>query len=129
MSEFDSPPRIVQEAGLRLYGGRRLRPGWSLDLTVSDPDTGKPWDLSDGKILTKSVNLITEGKPFMLVLSPMYIAFFQIQSINKGRRDPAAVRRELDEAKDHSRWVMKLCARRARANRYFVFEHPASATS
>ena len=75
VSELYSPPRIVQEAGLRVYGGRRLRPGWSLDLTVNDPDTGKPWDLSDGKIRTKAVNLITEGKPFMLVLSPMCIAF------------------------------------------------------
>ena len=63
--EMCSPPRIVQEAGLRLYGGRRLRPGWSLDLTVDDPETGKPWDLSDGKIRSKVVTLINEGKPFM----------------------------------------------------------------
>ena len=129
VAEMYSPPRIVQEAGLRVYGGRRLRPGWSLDLTVNDPETGKPWDLSDGKIRTKAVNLITEGKPFMLILSPMCTAFSQIQAINKERRDPAVVRRELDEAKDHIRWVMKLCALQARANRYFVFEHPASASS
>ena len=59
----------------------------------------------------------------------MCTAFSQIQAINKGRRDPNVVRRELDEAKDHIRWVMRLCAMQARANRYFVFEHPASATS
>ena len=129
VAEMYSPPRIVQEAGLRVYGGRRLRPGWSLDLSVNDPETGTPWDLSDGKIRTKAVNLITEGKPFMLILSPMCTAFSQIQAINKERRDPAVVRRELDEAKDHIRWVMKLCALQARANRYFVFEHPASASS
>ena len=39
--ELYSPPRIVQEAGLRSYGGKRLRPGWSLDLTVNDPETEK----------------------------------------------------------------------------------------
>ena len=29
--ELWSPPRIVREAGLRSYGGKRLKPGWSLD--------------------------------------------------------------------------------------------------
>ena len=129
VAELYSPPRIVQEAGLRSYGGRRLRPGWSLDLTVDDPETGKPWDLSDGKIRTKVVHLITEGKPFMLVMLPMCTAFSQIQAINKDRRGPAVIRRELDEGKDHIRWVMKLCALQHRANRYFAFKHPATATS
>ena len=73
--ELYSPPRIAQEAGLRAYGGRRLRPGWSLDLTVDDPETGKPWDLSDGKIRTKVMKLINEGKPYMVIMSPMCTAF------------------------------------------------------
>ena len=47
--EIYSPPRVVQEAGLRAYGGKKLKPGWSLDLTTNDPETGQPWDLSDGK--------------------------------------------------------------------------------
>ena len=54
VAEIYSPPRIVQEAGLRSYGGRKLKPGWSLDLTVDDPDTGRPWDLSDGKVRSKA---------------------------------------------------------------------------
>ena len=127
--ELYSPPRVVQEAGLRAYGGQRLRPGWSLDLTTDDPETGKPWDLGDGKTRTKVVSLINEGKPFTIILSPMCTAFSQIQAINKGRRDPAVIRREIDDAKDHIRWVMKLCALQHRSNRYFVFEHPAGATS
>ena len=49
--------------------------------------------------------------------------------INKDSRDPGLVRRELDEAKDHVRCVKRICAMQARANGYFVFEHPASATS
>ena len=127
--ELYSPPRIVQEAGLRTYGGRRLRPGWSLDLTVDDPETGKPWDLSDGKIRNKVMKLINEGKPYMVIMSPMCTAFSQIQAINKDRRDPQIVRRELDDAKDHIRWVMKIAALQVRSNRYFAFEHPATATS
>ena len=49
ISEIYSPPRIAQEAGLRSYVGKRLRPGWFLDLTPNDPETRTPWDLSDGK--------------------------------------------------------------------------------
>ena len=61
--ELDSPPRIVREAGLRAYAGKRLKPGWSLDLTTDDPETGKPWILADGKVRAKANKLITEGKP------------------------------------------------------------------
>ena len=61
VSEMYSPPRSVQETGLRSYGGRRLRPGWSLDLTVGDPETGKPWDLSDGKVRTKVMTSLPKG--------------------------------------------------------------------
>ena len=93
----DSPPRVVQEAGLRSYGGRQLRPGWSLDLTVNDPETGKPWDLSCGKIRTKVVQFIAEGKPYTIMLSPMCTAFSLIQNVNQARRDPKVVRKELED--------------------------------
>ena len=129
VAEIYSPPRIVQEAGLRSYGGVKLKPGWSLDLTCNDPETGNPWDLSDGKVRTKVMGLIREGRPYMLICSPMCTAFSQIQALNVERRDPAVVRRELESAKDHVRWVMKLCAIQLRENRYFLFEHPKTATS
>ena len=75
------------------------------------------------------MNLIKEGRPYMLVCSPMCTAFSQLQAINAERRDPAIVRRELESAKDHVRWVMKLCAIQVRENRYFLFELPKTATS
>ena len=59
----------------------------------------------------------------------MCTAFSQIQNINKNRQDPAVIRRELDEAKDHMRFVMRVCATQVRENRYFVFEHPDGASS
>ena len=37
--------------------------------------------------------------------------------------------RELDEAKDHIRFVMCVCATQAREHRYLLFEHPAKAMS
>ena len=99
--ELYSPPRVAQEAGLRAYGGTKLKPGWSLDFTTNDPETGEAWDLADGKVRQKAWQLITQGKPFMVMCSPMCTAFSAIQALNKARRDPAIVRRELESAKDH----------------------------
>ena len=127
--EVYSPPRVVREAGLRVYGGKRLKPGWSLDLTTVDPETGQPWDLSNGKTRSKVVDLIQQGKPYCIILSPMCTAFSSIQRINRDRRDPEIVHSELEEAKDHVRWCMRFCAMQHRSNRYFVYEHPASASS
>ena len=98
-------------------------------MTTHDPETGAPWDLNDGRVRTKAMNLVKEGKPYMLICSPMCTAFSQIQALNVERRDPAIVRRELDNAKDHVRWTMKLCALQVREGRYFLFEHPKTATS
>ena len=67
--ELYSPPRIVREAGLRAYAGKRLKPGLSLDLTTDDPETGKPWNLADGKVRAKANKLILEGKPFCVIVS------------------------------------------------------------
>ena len=92
VSELDSPPRSVQEAGLRSYGGQKSKPGWSLDFTVDDQDTGQPWDLSSGNIRQKFSELIKNGKLFMIICSPMCTAFAPIKKSG-----------ELDEAKGHVR--------------------------
>ena len=98
-------------------------------MTVDDPETGKPWDLADGKTRQKAWQLIKDGKPYMVMCSPMCTAFSQIQALNKERRDPGIVRRELECAKDHVRWVMKVCSLQHREGRYFAYEHPKTATS
>ena len=106
-----------------------LTPRLALDLTTNDPETSAPWDLSDGKVRNKVVKLIKDAKPFMIICSPMCTAFSQIQALNVERRDPGVVRRELESAKDHVRWTMKICATQVREGRYFLFEHPRSASS
>ena len=32
---------------MRKYGSMKLQPGWSLDLTMVNPATNAPWDLSN----------------------------------------------------------------------------------
>ena len=78
--------RIVHPAGSRSYGGWKFKPGWSLDLTVDDPEIWQPLDLLNGKIRSKVSEFINNDKPYMIICSPMCTAFARIQNINKNRR-------------------------------------------
>ena len=73
--EVFSPPRIAQESSVKAYGGTRLKPGWSLDLTRNDPKIGEPWDLSDPKVQSRVKKFIIEGKPLFLIGSPPMYPF------------------------------------------------------
>ena len=64
ISETYSPPRVVphaEKAG--------LIPGWSLDLTVNDPDDNKPWDFNDPEKREKAKKLIKDGEDVDEVIS------------------------------------------------------------
>ena len=89
--EVFSPPRIAQESAMKPYGGTSLKPGWSLDLTRTDPKTGKAWDLSDPRVQKRVKKLVRECKPLFLIGSPPCTAFSIIQNINRARRDPKVI--------------------------------------
>ena len=73
--EIYSQPRIAQESALRRCSGTTLKAGWSLDLTMRNPSTGKPWDLSCKTTQAEVRKLVVESKPFVLVGSPPCTAF------------------------------------------------------
>ena len=100
-----------------------------MDLTTDDPEAGKTWNLADGKVRAKVNTLILKGKPFCVIPSPICTVFSQMQNMNKDRRDAQVVQRELEEAKDHIRWTMRVCSLQHRHLRYFAFEHPGGASS
>ena len=86
VAEVFSPPRIAQEAGLRKYGGKVLRPGWSLDLTMREQGTGKAWDFSKEEMRKKAMKLARESKPFLVIGSPPCTAFSKLQNLNANRK-------------------------------------------
>ena len=88
IAEVFSPPRIVQEAGLRNYGGRALQPGWSLDLTMKDPESGKVWDFSKEEMRSRARKLVRESKPFLVIGSPhvQHIVRYRTLIRKDGRR-------------------------------------------
>ena len=95
VAEIFSQPRVCMEADRRSFDGDRLRPGWSLDLTMNDPKTGRAWDLADATVQSRVRKLIRSTKPFCVVGSPPCTPFSRLQEISRARRDPAVMAEEL----------------------------------
>ena len=70
VAEIYSNPRVCQEATVRKYSRKLLKPGWSLDLSTKDPLTGRPWDLSNRNVQARVRKLVIETEPFCIVGSP-----------------------------------------------------------
>ena len=68
--ELYSPPRIAQETAIRKYGGTVLTSGCSFDLTMRDPETNAPWDLSKRIVQYWVRKMVIGSKPLVLVGSP-----------------------------------------------------------
>ena len=127
--ELFSQPRIAQEAGTRQYGNTELVPGWSFDLTMRDPLTNEPWDLSRKDVQQRVTKMVTESKPFMVVGSPPCTAFSRLQELSKHKRDPKIVQKKLADAVEHIRFCFKIYKLQRKAGRLFAHEHPSTATS
>ena len=83
VAEIFSQPRVCQEVGGRRFQGEELRPGWSLDLTMNDPKTGKPWDLSQASVQSRVRKLVKSTKPYCLIGSPPRTPFSPLQEISR----------------------------------------------
>ena len=90
VSEVYSPPRITRE--IARTRPAHLSPGLALDLTVNDPDDGKPWDFSIPAKRIKARQLLQRTKPMLLIGSPMCTAFSTWQRLNATRANPGARR-------------------------------------
>ena len=88
VAEIFSQPRICQELSGRKFEGQTLRPGWSLDLTMLDPKTGKSWDLSRPEVQSRVIKLVRDTKPYCVVSSPPCTPFSPLQEISRKKRDP-----------------------------------------
>ena len=124
VSEVYSLPRVAsmaEEMG--------MRGGFSLDLTAPGPD-GRSWDFSKPSHRTRAMRLVNERRPYLLVGSPPCTAYSNLQNLNKcrpgGEEKVAAAQLK---AQVHLDFCAKLYSIQLAAKRYFVHEHPTSATS
>ena len=127
--EVYAQPRIAQEAALRTYGGTTLKPGWSLDLTLDDPLTGKPWDFCKREVRARIRALVHESKPFMLIGSPPCTMFSGLQNLSKSRRNEEEFNLKMEIAKKHIKFCVELYKMQLDGGRHFLHEHPNNSTS
>ena len=124
VSEVYSPPRVVP-----LAEKCGLSPGFSLDLSILDPDDGKPWDFNSRAKRTKVMKIIKELEPQLLIGSPMCTAFSILQNINRERMGEAKWAKIMQYGKRHLQFACELYSMQVQAGRYFLHEHPESASS
>ena len=123
ISEIYSPPRITTVA--RRYG---LRAGCSLDITTFDVD-GRPWDFDDVEMRNRAIRKIVQEKPYVVITSPMCTDLSIMMNTNWGKLGQTEKGRRLSRARMHLRFACTLHLIQHKAGRYFIHEHPRTASS
>ncbi len=128
VSEMYSPPRVTKL--IRETRARHLMPGFAFDITTVDPADGLPWDFSLEHKRRRARALLREQKPYMLVGSPMCTHFTTWQRLNEVKsKDVASTKRARTAAIVHMDFVAELYGEQMQDGRYFLHEHPLSASS
>ena len=106
-----------------------LKPAWALDLTTLDPEDGEPWDFDNKDKRHKALRMLDEDKPLLLVVSPMCGPFSAMNNINYSKMPVDEGRTKIKGAMQHVKFALELCLKQYKESRFFIFEHPASASS
>jgi hypothetical protein len=105
-----------------------LVPGSAYDIEVDD-DKGVPWDFDIPEQRNKCIREILAQRPAFLIGSPMCTAFSILQGLNKTKMEPAKWNAMWDKGVRHMLFAIKLYRLQADAGRFFLHEHPSSASS
>ena len=105
-----------------------LAPGSAHDIEVNDAN-GTPWDDDVPEQRNKCVSDILSQRPTFLVGSPMCTAFSMLQGLNKTRMDTAKWDALRNKRIRHMMFAIRLYRIQAEAGRFFINEHPSSASS
>ena len=123
VSEVYSPPRVAPLAAK--YG---LEQGYSLDLTTFGDD-GQPYDFDKRSHRRRARQLLREKRPGLLICSPMCTAFSSLMHLNRERMGEKRYAQWMAKGRRHLKFVMELCRDQMASGNYFLFEHPAFASS
>ena len=105
-----------------------LRAGWSLDLTACD-ETGRPWDFNGKGMRNAAIRKLLKDRPRLFIGSPMCGPSSSMNNINYSRMLDAEKEQRIAYGKKHWEFCMTLYELQWRGGRYFVHEHPATASS
>ena len=126
VAELFSPPRV--NAALRSMDNGWLRAGSSFDLVV-DAESGQSWNFLKVEDRRRCWRQLKLEDPWVVIGSPPCTPFSVIQALNKTRSNPQEQQRKLIEGKVLLNFALDVYRWQVRRGRYFVHEHPATATS
>ena len=118
ITEIYSPERVVKVANAMGFRG-----GLSFDLTNG-------WNFNVEEDCEEAWQYITTKKPRLVIGSPMCTMFSALQNMRK--KNPAGDARyeyNLKNAMEHIRSCVKIYQHQDENDRYYLHEHPATATS
>ena len=99
-----------------------------MDITTTDPVSGRKWDLLDEAQQKRALRMVDEDKPYLIVLCPPCTMFSTLQNLNVARGSHQW-NKEYEKAEKMLEFAMKVALKQHRAGRYFLFEHPVHASS
>ena len=123
VAEVYSRPRIAKMA--HQMG---LRAGWGLDITTCN-EAGKPWDFNCPKMRNEAIRKLLIDKPRLLIGSQMCGSFSVMNHINYARMTEEEKQQRMAYGRKHLEFCCKLYEIQWREGRYFMHEHPESASS
>ena len=105
-----------------------MRAGWSLDLITCD-ERGRPWNFNSKSMRNAAKRKLIEDKPLLLIGSPMCGPFSVMNSINYSKMTTEEKEQKINYGRKHLEFCMQLYEIQWRDGRYFLHEHPESASS
>ena len=78
----------------------------ALDMRSQKPD-GSNWNFKKRENKQMAMELIDKLQPTFVIRSPPCTPFSQLQGLNKGRRKPEVIQKELREGRAHIRFCME----------------------
>ena len=118
VAEFYSPPRVLPVANAKGLSGCL-----SLDIITG-------WDFQNSELRCLSLDLLATLCIGFVILSPPCTIFSELQRLfNFKKMSQAMIASKWAEGMLYLKHAMDCCLRQYHQGRFFVFEHPASATS
>ena len=121
--EVYSRPRIANMAEQMGF-----RAGWGLDITTCN-ETGEPWDFNCPRMRNEAVRTLLRDKPRLSIGSQMCGPFSSINNLNYARMIEEEKHERISYGRKHLEFCCKLYEIQWREGRYFMHEHPQSASS
>ena len=126
VTELFSPPRVNAELSEDSVNG--IAAGTSFDLII-DQESGEAWDFLSADHRRKCWSRLRAEDPWVVIGSPPCTAFSIINGLNKFRVAAETRERKLIEGKVLLNFALDVYTWQHRRGRYFVHEHPQSASS